>query len=260
MLAVLQFQSDLCVWQKICFHDLLSSPFIFLPAINKQCKWYIFLNCSSLSHAKDRRKGVWGHRENPSTTWDRTTEKTNIEDGIFWGSLCLQEQDKDKCFLLSIPANVISLSKASCSLWPTRNWKTVETPVKHSESESGEEHYLSPLLHDMSQRQTKEGIITIPQVKSIHDLHTRNTSQRVFLRSTAETTTVTVFSQTWSVLLPIHQKLNRQVWSGEDNKEMCLCSCTLHSNDWLYKVRSLWSWIAWSGSMQVLLGSWCSYT
>lgn len=118
------------MWQKICFHDLLSSLFVFLPAINKQCKRCIFLNCSSLSHARDRRKGVWGHRENPSTTWDRTTEKTNIEDGIFWGSWCLQEQDKDKCFLLSIPANVISLSKASCSLWHIRNWKTVERPVE----------------------------------------------------------------------------------------------------------------------------------
>lgn len=95
----------------------------------------------------------------------------------------------------------------------------------------------------MSWRQTKEGIIiAISQEKPIHDLHVRNTFQS-FLRSTAGTTTLFwlgVTSQTWSVLLPIHQKLNRQVWRGEDRKQMYLCSCTaMTDKDRFYKLRPL---------------------
>lgn len=102
----------------------------------------------------------------------------------------------------------------------------------------------------MSWRQTKEGIIiAISQEKPTHDLHVRNTLQS-FLRSTAGTTTLFwlgVTSQTWSVLLPIHQKLNRQVWRGEDRKQMYLCSCTaMTDKDRLYKLRPPRSWIAWS--------------
>lgn len=53
--------------RKICFHYFLSSPFVFLWAVNKQCKCYTSLTCLSLSYARYKRKRVGGSTGNPST-------------------------------------------------------------------------------------------------------------------------------------------------------------------------------------------------
>lgn len=251
------------MWQKICFHDLLSSPFVFLSAINKQCKWYIFLNCSSLSHARDRREGVWGCRQNPSTAWDRTTEKTNTEDGVFWGSGCLQEQDKDKCFLLSIPANVISLSKASCSLWHIRNWKTVETPVESKALRKGVEggRTLAQLFTTWYVLKTDQRGDYYSHLRS--ETHPWSSCEKYIPKFFWEVLQRPQLFCDW-VWLPRHEVFCYQSIRNQTSKcevgriankcvYVAVCCTAMTGKERLYKVRSLSSWIARSGNMQLLV-------
>lgn len=65
---------------------------------------------------------------------------------------CGASADKDKWVCLSIPANVISLSEASCSLWHIKSWKTGELPAEGKASRKGGVGggtQLSSLLHNI---------------------------------------------------------------------------------------------------------------